>query len=84
MNNGKDCEAYNVGSDYQITIENLANLVRDSIAPDKNVRIISQLNRNENRKRYVPDIRKAKKELELEIKYSLRDSIIKSIENIKI
>ena len=76
---GKDGEAYNVGSDYHITIKELAYLVRDTIAPEKKVRITSRIKKNENRNRYIPNIFKAREELKLEVKYKLKEAIVNSI-----
>jgi UDP-glucuronate decarboxylase len=55
---GHSGEAYNVGSDRVISISDLAFLVRDIIAPQKEVRIIGELNSTVSRNRYVPKISK--------------------------
>ncbi|MCX6055152.1 MAG: NAD-dependent epimerase/dehydratase family protein [Chloroflexi bacterium] len=39
---GKNCRPYNVGSDNSITIKNLSYLVRDSISPGSEVKILEQ------------------------------------------
>ena len=57
---GHSGEAYNVGSDQVISISDLAFLIRDIIAPQKEVRIIGRLNSSLSRNRYVPKISKIK------------------------
>ncbi len=68
-------EAYNVGSDEVISIGQLANLVRDILAPDKPVRILGQPTASSPRNRYIPDVRKAQQELGLRITTSLAEAI---------
>lgn len=71
---GLDGEAYNVGSDIQISIKELAYLVRDILSPGKDVKIKSQEKKDSN-KIYVPNITKIKTNLEMEIKYNLKQAI---------
>ena len=73
--NGKSGEAYNVGSDVAITIENLACKVRDIIAPSKPVRILAEVADENFRNRYIPSIQKAHAELGLSLTYTLDDII---------
>lgn len=56
--NGRDGETYNVGSDYVISIAELAYLVRDLLAPSKCVKILGALSPSGFRNYYVPDISK--------------------------
>jgi dTDP-glucose 4,6-dehydratase len=72
---GRSGDAYNVGSNEVISIAELAHLVRDVLAPDKAVQILGNPDRGATRNRYVPDIRKARQELGLDINVSLADSI---------
>lgn len=74
--NGKPNEAYNVGSDQEISIKELAFLIRDLVSPEKKVRVL-EINNYNRRNRYVPDIRKALNKLKLGIKYNLEESIIR-------
>ena len=67
--------AYNVGSDEVISISDLAKLVRDQIAPHKEVIIRDAVKENSDRNRYVPDIKKAKSELGLRVCTPLTDAI---------
>ena len=76
MVKGEAGEAYNVGSDVQITIQELAKLVRDTLAPELVVRIGSQNSICNIRNRYVPNISKAKNQLNLTVNYSLEKSIL--------
>jgi dTDP-glucose 4,6-dehydratase len=75
MERGHSGEAYNVGSDYVISIADLAYLVRDVLAPDKPVHILGAPNLQVARNRYVPDIRKAKQEMGLSVTVPLPDAI---------
>ncbi len=75
---GKAGTAYNVGSDEAISIAELATLVRDLVAPAKNVRIIGKPETDVTRNRYVPDIRRARHELGLDIFTPLIRAIIET------
>jgi dTDP-glucose 4,6-dehydratase len=75
LEKGKSGEAYNVGSDVAITIEDLARKVRDLIAPGKPVQIKGVGTPQNFRNRYVPSIQKARTELDLGLEFSLEDSI---------
>lgn len=72
---GRAGEAYNVGSQREITIRDLAYIVRDALAPEKAVRIASASIDNNFRNRYVPSTRKIESELGLSERYSLLESI---------
>jgi len=74
---GKAGEAYNVGSENAISVADLANLVRDTLAPQKNVFIAAET-RSEQRNRYVPSTSKAREEMGLGLQYTLQESIIDS------
>lgn len=72
---GYDGEAYNVGSDYVISIADLAYLVRDLIAPNKSVLILAQSDQVANRNCYVPDISKIRRMHGLQPEFSLVEAI---------
>ena len=73
---GSSNNAYNVGSDEAISIADAAHLVRDILAPTKQVHIKgAPLADNVDRNRYVPDISKAKLELGLEVTVPLAQAI---------
>jgi UDP-glucuronate decarboxylase len=73
---GQFAQAYNVGSDHVISIADLAHLVRDTLAPDKAVRLLGQPMPNGSRNLYVPDIQKAQDDFSLKVTIPLRDSIV--------
>jgi dTDP-glucose 4,6-dehydratase len=73
--NGSAGQAYNVGSDQAISVGDLARLVRDTLSPDKPVRILGAPDARQHRNIYVPDITKAKNELGLRVSVSLTDAI---------
>lgn len=72
--------AYNVGSDFGVSIASLAHLVRDTLAPDKPVRILGASDHRQHRNTYVPDITKARAELALSVRIPLRDAIAHAAE----
>lgn len=73
--NGKNNNAYNVGSDQAISIADLAKLVKKIVAPQVNIQIEMQESLGSNRNLYVPSIEKAMQELGLDIKYPLASAI---------
>jgi dTDP-glucose 4,6-dehydratase len=79
MFSGNDGEAYNVGSDSPISIQELANLVRDTLAPNKVVRIVEKSISSNLRNRYVPSIIKARTQLQLDVSISLQQSILDTV-----
>jgi nucleoside-diphosphate-sugar epimerase len=73
----KECPIYNVGSDTSISIHKLAN----TLSKKYNLRIDFD-NASYQKKKldiYVPNIKKAKKELNLKNKYNTVEAIIKTI-----
>ena len=79
LERGRPGHAYNVGSDQEITIRDLAYLVRDSLAPEKPVNINCEVTEQSHRNRYVPSIAKARSDLALTLENSLEDSIRESV-----
>jgi UDP-glucuronate decarboxylase len=75
LEKGHAGQAYNVGSDEIISIGNLAHLVRDILAPEKPVKILGKPDSNAARNRYVPDIRKSREELGLNVTIPLAEAI---------
>lgn len=80
---GSPSEAYNVGSDQAITIAQLATLVRDLLAPEKEVRILGKTQPTGSRSRYVPDITKARMKLGLDVKVSLTEAIVRTASSVQ-
>lgn len=72
---GQGGQAYNVGSHLPISIHELAHLVRDTLAPEKKVRIAAATLPDNFRQLYIPATRKAEKEFGLKLNYTLRQSI---------
>ncbi len=84
LDRGRAFAAYNVGSDAAISIADLAHLVRDIVAPNKPVRIMGDpLADEKQRNLYIPDIGLARKELGLDVRVSLTDAIIRTLDGIK-
>lgn len=75
LEHGRAGQAYNVGSDQAITIRDLAHLVRDTLAPDKPIRIAGEPPLSNFRSRYVPSIDKARKELGLSLAHTLESAV---------
>lgn len=73
---GKNGEAYNVGSDYAISIRELAFKVRDLLAPEKEIQVEANTSFGSFRNNYLPNIQKTKHELGLTVRYSLDTAII--------
>lgn len=72
---GRPGQAYNVGSDEVVSIADLAQLVRDILAPDKPVQILGQPSPAATSNRYVPDIHKARQHLGLSVTVPLAEAI---------
>lgn len=68
---------YNVGSDQEITTIELANTISEISYGERRVEVVAENIGNDES--YIPDIEKIKKELIVEIKYDLKESIIKMI-----
>ena len=76
LEKGQACRAYNVGSDQAISIAELACLVRDTLAPRKQVRILGKAEFKGVRSRYLPDITRAQKELGVKVNIPLADALL--------
>ena len=80
LQHGASGNAYNVGSDEAVSIADLAYLVRDILAPGKQVHLQREsLSDNAYRIKYVPDISKAKMDLGLELSVPLAKAIRLSV-----
>lgn len=75
LNEGESGEAYNVGSDFSISIKELAELVCATLSPSKKLIISNTAPQNQGLNCYIPDITKAKNELGLKVTTSLVESI---------
>ncbi len=76
---GLPCRAYNVGSDSDLTIGQLANLVAELAAPTANVLIRRNAIPFKPAERYVPSIARARTELHLAPFIDLPEAIRRSI-----
>lgn len=72
---GRPGHAYNVGSEQAITMADLALLVRDTLAPEKPIRVLGVRSAANERSRYVPNVEKIQAELMLRQTISLAESI---------
>ena len=77
----KNCPIYNVGSDNDISIFKLANLLSRKYNLNVNLNNIKISEKKFDK--YVPNIQKAKKELNLNNNYSTLSAIIKTIDILK-
>lgn len=76
LTKGSTGRTYNVGSDQEITIRQLAELTQRLLAPDKPVRILQQPSiAGGPRNRYLPSIQRARNELGLDVWTQLNDAI---------
>ena len=74
-NASTNCPIYNVGSDQAILVSDLAKLLADTYHSQVEIPLIADSKID----RYIPSIKKAKKELGLLLKYSLTESIDETI-----
>jgi dTDP-glucose 4,6-dehydratase len=74
-NANPQCPVYNVASDKEVEIKELADIVANIF----NVRIKSSENSTKHVDRYIPSVEKADNELSLRNDYELKGSILKSI-----
>lgn len=74
-----DKDIFNVGSSCPITIRDLANVVRDTFSPEKNIRIRgnSYIEGNFSRDIYVPNNKKIQKKFNLVEWTSLNEGLVK-------
>lgn len=79
MVNGQSSQPYNVGSDSEITIKDLAETVSDIIYGENRVTIASPTP-TISPQRYVPDVNKVKNELGLQVYTDLKSSLNKTID----
>lgn len=77
--NGRHLEAYNVGSDQAVTIEQLARKVKSETSAQGQI-IIQSPDQPGPVHRYVPSIEKATQELNLKVWTSLEKSILRTYE----
>ncbi|SEM54950.1 dTDP-glucose 4,6-dehydratase [Syntrophus gentianae] len=76
---GKPGRVYNVGSDDEISIRNLAETVRKISGTSNKIRVLAPI-AAARPQRYVPDVSRARKELGLEVKTSFEEAIRLTLE----
>jgi nucleoside-diphosphate-sugar epimerase len=77
---------YNLGSDQALSILDLANAVKNTLAPHKKINVLGNNQHsvgNFNRSWYVPDISKAKKDLQLNVWTNLEEMILSTANAIR-
>jgi nucleoside-diphosphate-sugar epimerase len=72
---GQPGRAYNVGSDADVSIRELADEIRRSVAPNAEVRVTKQPVPSTLPERYIPDIARARTELGLDVSVPLPEAI---------
>ncbi|MFZ4413440.1 MAG: NAD-dependent epimerase/dehydratase family protein [Bacteroidales bacterium] len=77
---GVSCRAYNVGSEEEISISDLASEVVSILDPKLKVLVLKPKNNSMQPERYVPSVERAKNELSLEILVTRKNSILKTAE----
>ncbi len=73
------CRAYNVGSDEEVTLAELAHLVATEVSPAVGVRIAREAVPGKTAERYVPSIDRARKELGLAVRIGLREAVARTL-----
>jgi dTDP-glucose 4,6-dehydratase len=76
---GRSCRPYNVGSDRAMTIAEVANRVADAFAARPEVRILSEPTAGAARACYVPNVDRARTELNLKQSVDLETSIRRTV-----
>ncbi|MDO9542955.1 MAG: NAD-dependent epimerase/dehydratase family protein [Kiritimatiellia bacterium] len=76
---GKSCFPYNVGSDKAVTMADLANLVADQFEPRLRVAIGQKQAKGLAGERYIPAIRRARRELGLRPVIKLPEAVQRTI-----
>ena len=75
---GKSCYPYNVGSNYGISILDLAKTVSKVVNPHIKIKVLQKCSKQPNIEYYVPSIDRAEKELGLKVGIDLEDAINKT------
>lgn len=72
---GQSCHPYNVGSENDLTIAQLARMVNDVVAPEVSVEVAGKPIVGKPAERYVPSIERCKSELDLQVYIPLPEAI---------
>jgi len=76
---GEPCRPYNVGSDEDVTIADLAKMVAATFHPKPEVQIAREPTPGKLAERYVPSVRRAVSELVLRPTISLREALDRTV-----
>lgn len=76
---GQAGQAYNVGSDQQVSIAELADTVSNCLPERPEVRVMASHQKGTPIQRYIPDITLAADQLGLTVDVSLKEAILKTI-----
>lgn len=68
---GKSCRPYNVGSDEALSIQEVAERVKEIIAPEAQIQVMQKRQPGDKPQRYIPSIARINKELSLKPRYPL-------------
>lgn len=80
---GEKCRPYNVGSENEISIEQLALMVRDCFTSKIELKIQQRIAEGKISEKYIPSTERARNELNLSQTYDLKESIIRTIKYIE-
>jgi len=80
---GETCRPYNVGSEKEITIAELAKIIGDGFTPSLKLIIRQKPIKGKFPEKYIPSTQRARNELNLNQTYSLKESIIRTINYIE-
>jgi nucleoside-diphosphate-sugar epimerase len=79
MLKGTSGEAYNIGSEVDISIAELAEFVRCCAGTKNSISILQKVDINLPPVRYIPSIQKAEEELELVLKTNLKHAVVSTL-----
>ncbi len=80
---GRAGEAYNVGSDVDLSIAEVAELVRRFVGCDNEIIIRQAAEPGVLPARYVPSVEKARRELDLDVRMDLEEAVGRTVESWK-
>lgn len=80
---GESCRAYNIGSEEDITIAELANTVAQSFQKPIEVTIAKSPAPNRTPERYVPSTKRAQVDLGLRQLFNIREAIERTIQHVQ-
>jgi len=72
---GQSCRPYNVGSDEALNIAELAQVVKNEVAPEVPITVAGNTIPSKIVQRYVPSIERGRSELGLQVRIPLREAI---------